>query len=507
MGKIISIPIKNINFSETEDKYKLPVTLEICKEGFVPCHNLIIEKSAIEKASDTIVDVPLLCAYEIDEEGNKTDFKGHEMHYNIYKEGTTYIVNTIYDEQPVGHIPYNCNPVFNGEGWFTAEGYLYKLYCQDAVRILQENEGKKSVSMEIDVIKEEIDEKGITHILEFNFMGVTLLGETHTPAIEGANIKQFEIEQAKTFTKEYFGLINKIILKGGNKVKREEILEKYTHLSKLDKFEAITSNKELTDEQLEQKLFALSIIDLESRIREQLTSITYDYTYCWGEVEKCRKYWLRDLIFEDKIAILDDNETDFTYGVPFSIKNDSVILDFEAKIRYIRGDWRPFVEGEEEPVVNPLFEERQNKIIDKATKATSDSKEFEKELQTANEKIVELEKENVSTSKELERLTKFEKDINHAKEEKQLNEVIKEFSSLEKVEGFEAICDKKFELGEKELANQLKILSFDNGVVVNSKKKKNNKDEFIHTNLNFEGTELTEAQKRYGVNILNYLKK
>ena len=45
---------------------------------------------------------PILCAYETDENGEKTDFMGHEIEYKIIKEGKTTTIKSIYIEQPVG---------------------------------------------------------------------------------------------------------------------------------------------------------------------------------------------------------------------------------------------------------------------------------------------------------------------------------------------------------------------------------------------------------------------
>lgn len=146
-GQIISLPIQNINFSEVEEQDDLKkVTLQVCKAGTVPSHGLFIENDAIVNAQESIKNKPILCAYEVDEDGNKTDFQGHEMAYKIIKNGSQYEVEIVYIEQPVGLINESCNfrmEEINGELWCVVDGYLYSKYCNDAVRILEEANGEK----------------------------------------------------------------------------------------------------------------------------------------------------------------------------------------------------------------------------------------------------------------------------------------------------------------------------------------------------------------------------
>lgn len=511
--KIISLPIRNISFSDdvVDDGQLRKVTLQICKEGLVPSHQLYIEKSAIEDAQESIYNKPLLCAYETDTDGNKTDFLGHEMKYKLIKNGNLYDLKIEYIEQPVGVIPESCNVRFetiDNEEWLLVDAYLYAEYCEDAVRILDEADGKKSVSMEIKVIESENDENNIPHINKFVFKGVTLLGESRSPAITGANISNFA--QSESFSVKFEELINRVnkLEKGDGKVKREEILAKFEYLKSNADFEAIISNTELSDEDLESKLFSLSCNDLSRKIRESLKEITYSYTSCWGDSYEYQKYWLEDVLFTDNMIIVEDNENYYKhYGIPFSIDGDSVKLDVENKVRYIRGDWRPFEEGSTEPTINPLFEDIQSKAKEKIESLTSEFEVAKGELDKIKVDFTDMQTAKVELETKVEELTNFQEKTIKEQKDKDIKTIIDKFSALQNVNGFKEIISNKYEFSTEDLTNKLKILAFDNGIIIKSDENFSVEPKgFIRiNNTPSSGEELTEAEKRYGDYVKKYM--
>ena len=74
-NNIVSIPIKNINLEEGEQFDLKKVSLRLLTDGAVSSHGLFIDEVALSTISSTIDKKPILCAYEEDENGNKTDFK------------------------------------------------------------------------------------------------------------------------------------------------------------------------------------------------------------------------------------------------------------------------------------------------------------------------------------------------------------------------------------------------------------------------------------------------
>lgn len=533
--QVISLPIQNIKFSEIDEQDDLKkVTLQVCKAGTVPSHGLFIENDAIINAQESIKNKPILCAYEVDEDGNKTDFQGHEMAYKIIKNGSQYEVEIVYIEQPVGLINESCNfrmEEIDGELWCVVDGYLYAKYCNDAVRILDEANGEKSVSMEITVLdSEDNSDDNLVHIKAFKFLGVTILGEEHPPAITGANIQTFS--QSDTFALQFSQLVERVnkleLEKGGIKLEeeRKQIIEKYSSLKGNEKFEAIVSNTEIDNKELESQLFSLSVNDLESKIREELSTQTYVDTDWWGDTYEYRKYYLCDVLTEENIAIVEDNQDYYKfYGIAYSLNGDNVVLDYENIKRYIRGDWRLYDEGTETDdntqtiipeMMNPVFEDRNKHNVEKAqqmkTEFESLKGDFEKvqsELTDAKANFADLQSDKVALEEEVTTLKEFKETFEKKQKEKEYDSVIEEFTELSKVEGFEAIVEKKFEFSLDNLKKEFKALAYDNGITLGKKKtsqKNFSNDSLIKTIVDSTPQEnLSEAEKRYGTDIKKYL--
>ncbi|MEG2289640.1 MAG: hypothetical protein RSC24_06695 [Clostridium sp.] len=487
-GKPVSLPINKIKFTEDSNQPDLSkVKLMVCKSGEVPSHNMFIEKESLVMSEDSIKNKPLLCAYEVDDDGNKVDFKGHEMTYKIVRDGKGLELKIEYIEQPVGVIPESCNfaiEEIDGEEWITVDAYIFKEYCSDVVDILEDSDGEKSVSMEINILESyEDDNDGLLHITKFGFTGVTLLGVNHSPAIAGANIKTFT--QSDTFAIQFSKMVervNAIILEkeGGDKMKisRESIIEKFSILKGNEKFENIISNTNLSNEELEKQLFSLSANDLEKRIREKLNEIVYTRTDYWGDTYESQKYWMCDLLISENIVIVEDNENWYKhYGIPFELNGDVVTLKEENKKRYIRGDWRPFDEGSTEPEVNPVFSiiEEHNKL-----KAEESKVGFEKlsgDLNKTKSEFTDLQSDKALIDKEVFELREFKVNFEKTQKEEQVNNVIEKFEELKTVDGYEDVISTKFEIPLEELETKLKVFAFDNGVILGKSKKTFSKKE------------------------------
>ena len=50
--------------------------------------------------------------------------------------------------------------------------------------------------------------------------------------------------------------------------------------------------------------------------------------------------------------------------------------------------------------------------------------------------------------------------------------IFKEYSALNKVEGYSELFEKRYELDEEELIKSLKVMAFDNNISLNAKHKK-----------------------------------
>ena len=479
MKNIISLPINNITFEESDKITGLYGTiLKICKDGYVDSHNLYIDKEAIESAWDTIKNKPILCAYEVDEEGNKVDFKGHEIDYKVKQDKTGYFIETIYIEQPVGVIPETNNARWEGD-FFTVDAFLYDIYCSDAIKILEDSDGEKSVSMEIEVLESYEDKDKVTHIKNFVFNGVSILGKSHNPAIAGANIQTFS--QSDTFALQFSEMIKRVNIttnKGGKKVdERQKIIEKFESLKGNEQFEVIVANTEIDDVELEKQLFALSNSQICRAVRESVKSFEIEVTNRWNETYKMQKYYVEDIITEDSIAICEDNQNYYAYyGIPYTMQGDKAILDFENAKRYIRGDWREYQGDVAEITVNPMFStemERINKNFEseiEKVKTAFDVNETE-EYKNLKAEMFELTNSYATLEEETVQLREFKADFENKQREKAENEVFEKYSDLKEVEGYTAIVENKANFSLEDIERDLKVLAFDNGIVLGNKKK------------------------------------
>lgn len=165
----------------------IKLRVKVCHDG-KNLNNSIISKEAIEEALPSLYNTPLLANVVADEDGN-LDFGGHDMKLveDAMNEGEYRI---LYKEIPVGVFPANladaCIVEEDGRNYLYASAYLWRRYSNYAEDIIKSRE-EADISMEILLDVREYDEEDEAfHINKFTFSGVTLLGATHTPAMEGA---------------------------------------------------------------------------------------------------------------------------------------------------------------------------------------------------------------------------------------------------------------------------------------------------------------------------------
>lgn len=514
-NKIISIPLKNVQFEADEQFDLKKVSLNLFSEGVVPSHGLYIEKETLESLKDTINLKPILCAYEVDEEGNKTDFMGHEIEYELIQEGNKITIKQVYIEQPVGVLEdSNCQITeVDGVSWLTCDGYLYNEYCEDAVRILDEGNGEKSVSIELKILDGFDGEDNLYHIKKAHFLGVTLLGDMYNPAIQNANITKFTQYQNEAFIKQFEKIVNNVNRlknsKGGTvNLKREELIAKFESLKGNEEYEKLIANTDLSDEDLENQLFSLSNKQVERAIREALSEIKVTKTNSWGESWESQKYWLEDVLTSENIAICENNENWYAYyGIPYEMQGDKAILKVDEAKRYIKGDWRLYEGDESEIQVNPaLFEELQ-KINEKVTCEIQEKEKIQNDLDTVKADFTDLNSKFEEAKDELDRLQKFEAETKEKEHQEAINEVVSKFAELKDIQGFDELVQEKSKESIEELEKSLKVFAFDNGITLKKNKKNFSAKEpqLIKTNSTVSGDDLTEAEKRYGISIKKYM--
>ena len=197
MNKELSFEVEGFNvIDDYSDNQLAIVEVYVCHDGNNH-HNMPIDLSVIKKAKKTLKNKFLVAGFDGD------DFESHEP-----------------DEQIVGFFPESAEMKFvekDGRTYLVAQAIMSKIYAKWAYDVFVDDEDNyRSVSMEITVLGTEVnDDDGLEHITKFVFNGVTLLGESHMPACEGANasIIKFSKENAlKVYSKR---------LKNSDKIKKD----------------------------------------------------------------------------------------------------------------------------------------------------------------------------------------------------------------------------------------------------------------------------------------------
>lgn len=401
-----------LNFSEGEEENP-SVKMQIVHEGENP-KRTSFTKEAIENAKNTIYDKPILAYVKYDENGEPLDFGEHEMILvpKIVNGRKTYEIR--YIEQPIGTFSQNFDLSYekgeNGKEYLTATGTIWNRYCKDAYDLLKE--GDKQVSMEINVLESEKDkDSGILNISNFEFLGVTILGDEYSPGIDGANAT-LEFARIKT-EKDLINFLNDI--------------EQNT---KGDK----NMHKNITEFSLSNRAMAL-------QIREQLNCRTIEKKYSWGETYQAREFYYVDTIPDDSIVIVEGNEGYKYFGIPYSIEEDTLTLDFDNKKEYI-SEWREKKVGETAVFT---LDEDDKKEMEKLTfnaeveKANQEAKTvintFKNDLENANEELKEVKEELgkanetvFALNEEIKEFKAKEEQIEKEKYTKAVEDVLAKFS-------------------------------------------------------------------------------
>lgn len=182
MDKKISLQfsVEKFEFEDVKDSRFAKGIIHAFADG-KNAHTHPIDREVLINCANTIYDIPIVCRYN----GFTDDFMSHEP-----------------DETPIGFVketsPTYSNPIIfeknpDGRTFIVIKALIWKKYAKDAVRVLKNSEGRKSVSVEITITKgEEID--GRILVNEFVLDGITVLGDFVTPAVKGAHI---QVEFAK----------------------------------------------------------------------------------------------------------------------------------------------------------------------------------------------------------------------------------------------------------------------------------------------------------------------
>ena len=367
-----------------------------------------IDEQTLNKMAKTIYGIPMVAEY--DEENNC--FKGHGGKIEITDEGIDFIQTTV----PYGFVD-PTTPVFyeevTGLDGITKHNYLccyaylwYKRY-PEVESVLRNQDNKKiGQSMEIQVDSYEIDEDGYCVIKDGCFEALAMLGVE--PCFESASVTSKFSQKDNSIWEDMINTFKKYCVEGGENMNEEDYKKK-----KCEDEDEDYKKKKCEDDEDDEDFKKKKCSEDEEEDNQE------DY-----KKKKC----------ED-----DDTEDDEE--------------DYKKK--------KCEDEDDEEFKKKKCSEEEYEQQI---MTLKADYSDLLAEYEALKEKYSALESE-VSELREYKKSKEdFEKDA-----ELEAN-VFSKFEALKKVEGYEDIYNKRFELSEDELNLRLKALAFDNGIVIKKSK-------------------------------------
>ena len=163
-------------------------------------NNTSFSLESLVHLAESLAHVPIVgCIKE--GEDSIYDFSGHEEKITITTDG----IDFEYIGVPFGFIPEDHNAhieIRDGKQWLVAEGFLWTKFNQ-SIDIFENNNGKKSQSMEIEDVLGYVDDEGVLHIEEAVFSALCILGNDVAPAMTGSTIEYFGTKHTfKDYVKE-----------------------------------------------------------------------------------------------------------------------------------------------------------------------------------------------------------------------------------------------------------------------------------------------------------------
>jgi len=480
------------------DKF-IKMKLRVCHDGINP-NNSAFALGDMEKAKDSIVNIPILANVIFDEEDNP-QFGGHDMEIeeNKTSEGE---YKLIYKETPIGLVPESCNYTidkFNDKNYVFVDCYIWKEYSNYAQDIVERDKDIK-LSMEIMIDGYSFNSKDqIYNITDYRYQGITFLNKDFGTGMENAlaTTEQFSEDNSKDKfimmmqelknTLCQHNINNTNTEEGGKELvdKKLELLQKYN----LTLETILFSVEELSLEEIESKIiehFAL----LVSQKREEIANALKEekYTDRWGD--QYPKYSFEDNS-DSEVFAYDRQDNYKLFGFTYSMTGDSVTIDFATKKRK-KFEIVDFIDGETATMFNLFPQEaidyavsdKEKELTEQFSKPDDNTDAFSEITEKFNvlqvekdeviEKFVALESEKNTISEEFEalktKITEYETNIstlteqfNTIKSENetliQSNQSLAEFKSNTEIAQQKAFENQQIQLKAELVENFSKVLT------------------------------------------------
>lgn len=386
-----------------EDKRLVKCSIKVQHDKDNP-NGSYFDNEDIEKcANKSLRYTPILGSIIYDEESEEYKLNGHDMQYKIIKTDEGYDLKISHIERIYGFVAHDAKISFEydeekDKTFLVTEGYLWKNYMDELEEILNKKDGQTQVSMEISVNDSFERNDGLLQITDYTFEGITMLGVPE--AMKGSNLQIFS-EDA----------LSKL------KLDMEELVKVYS-LEKEE--ENLNKNNENIDPNSQTEEFGLSVQNITDQITTQINSRLVEREDYWGDKYQAREFWFLDVLPEDKIAIVENADWSCRqyFGVPYSVSEDVVTLDFDNKKSYIQ-EWREMSGDVESIVFNREDTQLKEHIINKFNSIDTHEDEVQ-ELDSLKNSYAELKIE-------FEKLKEFKEEYDRVAYENEVEEASKIF--------------------------------------------------------------------------------
>ena len=168
----VNFEVDNVEVQKYKDQRFTKCVIECFASG-ENAHTNPVDLEDLKATANTIYDIPIVYSYD----RVTNDYRGHEM-----------------DEVPLGFVKEDRknNPLTfvkkkDGRWFLRINGLIWTHYGQNFMEIFSKNNNKKSVSVELTSI-DSGESNNRMDLKKWVYEAITILGETHTPAVQGANI-------------------------------------------------------------------------------------------------------------------------------------------------------------------------------------------------------------------------------------------------------------------------------------------------------------------------------
>lgn len=402
--KYLRLPcqFENLSFDENDDKRLIKCKLKIQHDLSNPNKSYFDLEDIKNAAQKSLRHTPILGSVVYDEDSEEYRLNGHDMNYKIVKGNDGFELKISHIERIYGFIPHDAEIEYEYDedadrNYLISYGYLWKNYLDEVEDILDKNDGNTDISMEISVEDSFERDDGLIQIKDYTFEGITMLGVP--PGMIGANLELFSRESISNI-----------------KFEMEELCKTY----------ALEKEEENLDKNNQAKEFGLSVQNITDQITTQINSRFVEKEDYWGDKYQAREFWFMDVLPDDKIAIVENADWSCRqyFGVPYTLNEDVVTLDFDNKKSYIQ-EWRE-MSGEVEPkVFNCEDTQLKEHIINKFDSIDTHENEVA-ELENLKTSYAELE-DKLNAMQDYAELKEFKENYDKAKYEKEIEDASKLF--------------------------------------------------------------------------------